>query len=298
MSESVNIQIRALTTIDEFEQAERLQQLVWDDNVIHMPMLVSLSRNGGLIVGAMRDNEVVGCLVGYLGLEDLDSERPAMANLKFVSQRMAVRPEYRNSGIGFEMKMVQRQFAIQRGIRLITWTFDPLLSRNAHLNIRKLGGITREYVRDYYGAGPTAYVPSISSDRLICEWWVTTKRVEQRLYSGRIGLTVNQYLEGNANLLNPSRGGDAQPRPFEGVVQPGSLIHLVEIPENYEEIASSDPTLADSWRFHIRNVLQTIFERGYIVTDFVRGEIDGRNRCFYVASLEEALKQFNSEYRN
>lgn len=110
-----------------------------------------------------------------------------MANLKMVSQRMAVIPEYRGTGVGYELKLAQRRLAIQLGIRLITWTFDPLLSRNAHLNIRKLGAIGQVYYRDYYGSGDSALVKLHSSDRLLAEWWVTSNRVEQRINGRRAG---------------------------------------------------------------------------------------------------------------
>src|SRR5688572_1063507 len=142
-----NFVIRPLTALKELEAVEALQRLVWDDpsTVVYKHMLISFVRNGGSIIGALDGDNVVGFVLSYLGMESPEAERPAMANLKLVSQRMAVLPEYRNTGIGYDLKLAQRQYAIKQGIRLITWTFDPLLSRNAHLNVRKLGGIVREY---------------------------------------------------------------------------------------------------------------------------------------------------------
>lgn len=197
--------IRSLKTLEELRAVEALQRLVWDDptTVIYSHMLISLARNGGSILGALRGDQLIGFIISYLGLEAPESERPAMANLKLVSQRMAVQPEYRGTGVGYELKLAQRDFAIGLGIRLITWTFDPLLSRNAHLNIRKLGAIGQVYYRDYYGSGESALVKLHSSDRLLAEWWVTSNRVEQRINGRRGSLTLQQYLE--ATLTSSTR---------------------------------------------------------------------------------------------
>src|SRR5512140_915296 len=148
-----NLEIRALTGLDELTEAEEIQRVVWDDPkaVIYRNVLLNFSRNGGLVLGALDKGRIVGFLLGYLGIESPEADRPAMANLKLVSQRMAVLPEYRDKGIGYALKLAQRDYALKQGIRLITWTYDPLLTRNAHLNIRKLGAIVRAYWQDYYG---------------------------------------------------------------------------------------------------------------------------------------------------
>lgn len=282
--------IRSLKTLEELQAVETLQRLVWDDpkTVIYSHMLISLARNGGSILGALRGDQLIGFIISYLGLEAPESERPAMANLKLVSQRMAVQPEYRGTGVGYELKLAQRNFAIGLGIRLITWTFDPLLSRNAHLNIRKLGAIGQVYYRDYYGSGDSALVKLHSSDRLLAEWWVTSNRVEQRINGRRSSLTLQQYLEGNANILNPTRANaQGLPVPSERIEPPQSTLALVEIPTDYDAILSRDLDLAQAWRAHSREVLERLLNDGYAVTDFIHGVHEGRERSFYVLSYGE-----------
>jgi predicted GNAT superfamily acetyltransferase len=282
--------IRPLKTLEELKAVETLQRLTWDDpsTVIYQHMLISLVRNGGLILGALRGEQLIGFAISYLGLEAPDSGRPAMANLKLVSQRMAVLPEYRDAGVGYALKLAQRRFAIEHGIRLITWTFDPLLSRNAHLNIRKLGAIGQLYYRDYYGSSDSPLVKLHSSDRLLAEWWVTSKRVEQRLNGERAALTLQQYLEGGAALLNPTGlSASGLPVPSEGVETPHSALVLFEIPTDYDAIASYDVGLARAWRAHSREGLEQLINNGYAVTDFVRSAYEGRERSFYVLSYGE-----------
>lgn len=284
--------IRPLTSLDELQAAETLQRQVWDSptTVIYQPMLISFTRNGGSVIGAFKDGRLIGLLIGYLGIEAPEADRPAMANLKLVSQRMAIAPDFRDSGIGFEMKLAQRRYAMRQGIRLITWTFDPLQSRNAHLNVRKLGAIIYEYHRDYFGTAHAPLVAGGASDRVLAEWWVTSNRVEQRLSGRRPGLGVEQYLSANARLLNPSGvAASGLPTPPELMEAPQSSVVLVEIPDSYDDILKRDPALAVLWRQHSRVALETVLRAGYTATDFVHGPYEGRMRSFYALSYDQAM---------
>jgi predicted GNAT superfamily acetyltransferase len=286
-----NIKIRPLKALEELSAAVELQRTVWDDpsTVIYRNMLISIVRNGGLLLGAFDGSRLVGFVLGYLGTEAQDSQRPAMANLKLVSQRMAVLPDYRNSGIGFELKLGQREYAIKQGIRLITWTFDPLQSRNAHLNIHKLGAIIRDYWRDYYGTEPSPQVTLGSSDRALVEWWVTNNRVQQRINGKRSSLTLEQYTSANAMILNPTyEGPRGYPHPCEVVNTSGGMVVLIEIPTDYNAIVQGDPGLGRAWRHHTRELMEQAFASGYTVTDFLYGNYEGRMRSFYALTFAEA----------
>ncbi len=284
------VSIRPLTALDEIDAVVALQRSVWDDptTVIYQHMLVSFIRNGGLLLGALKNDQLVGFVLGYLGTETPDSTRPAMANLKMVSQRMAVLPEYRGCGLGYALKLAQRDFAVQQGIRLITWTFDPLSSRNAHLNIHKLGCIVQTYAQDFFGTKPSPLVNLGQSDRLVADWRVTSSRVEQRLSGKRPPLNMEQYLSANTAIVNPSvMGANALPQP--GAPHPThGMLALVEIPTNFDSILKADESLAQVWRAHGREVFLQAIQAGYIVTDFIRANFEGRERSFYVFSAADA----------
>jgi predicted GNAT superfamily acetyltransferase len=285
------IEIRPLKALEELSMVVDLQRAVWDDpaSVIYRNTLISMVRNGGLVLGALDGNQIVGFVLGYLGTESQDTQRPAMANLKLVSQRMAVLPEYRNRGVGFELKLAQRQYAIKQGIRLITWTFDPLQSRNAHLNIHKLGAIIRDYWRDYYGTEPSPQVTLGSSDRAIVEWWVTNNRVQQRVNGKRSSLTLEQYTSANATILNPTQEGPKGfPHPCDLVNISGGMVVLIEIPTDFGAIVKGDPGLARAWRQHNRELMEQALASGYTVTDFLFGNYEGRMRSFYALTFAEA----------
>lgn len=285
------INIRPLTTFDELDEVVALQRAEWDDptTVIYPHMLLSLIRNGGLLLGAVKNDRIVGFVLSYLGTDLQDSERPAMANLKLVSQRMTVLPEYRGAGLGYALKLAQRDYAIKQGIRLITWTFDPMNSRNAHLNIRKLGSVVQAYEKNYYGTKPSPLVSLDQSDRLIAEWRVTNTRVEQRLSGKRSPLGIEQYLSANTVIVNPSVvGANGLPQPGDAPNPAYGMLALVEIPTNFDAILQSDEGLARAWRAHSREVFLQAFGASYIITDFIRATLEGRERSFYVFSAAEA----------
>jgi predicted GNAT superfamily acetyltransferase len=98
---------------------------------------------------------------------------------------LAVRAEYRNTGLGRRLKLLQREDALARGIELIEWTFDPLEIKNAYLNIEKLGAIACRYNINQYGITSSPLQGGLPSDRLIAEWWLRSKRVETLLSAGK-----------------------------------------------------------------------------------------------------------------
>ena len=154
--------IRELTSPGEFESCLELQRegFGWN-NLELMPMrFFVVSRHiGGLVLGAFDNDRLVGFLSSIPGIRN---GRPY-----WHSHMLAVTTDLRDAGVGTRLKSAQREHALQRGIRLIEWTFDPLVSRNAYLNIAKLGVIVRRYYSDFYGPG---------SDRLVAEWWLDRPR--------------------------------------------------------------------------------------------------------------------------
>ena len=153
------IRIERLLTTAQHDQAVELQKHYWGadaSNLVPRHMLFSISHFGGHILGAYDGKELVGFVIGFVGTDiDVDDRdaRPAMANLLIMSKRMLVLPAYRGQNIGYRLKMAQRDIAMKQAIRLVTWTVDPLLAANAHLNIRKLGAVIQRFSANYFRAG-------------------------------------------------------------------------------------------------------------------------------------------------
>jgi predicted GNAT superfamily acetyltransferase len=288
MSET-ELQIRPLRALSDMYAAVELQKNYWGndlESVIPAHMLYSLASYGGHVIAAFDGSQMVGVLVGFLGTNMDEGDRPAMANLQIVSKRMVVLPNYRNRGLAYKLKLAQRDIALKQGVRLVTWTFDPLLSTNAHLNVRKLGGVCHEFLEDYYGVDDAGGLArGGSSDRLFVEWWVTSRRVKERISGERGSLGLRQYFEANTPIINPTTPGlDGLPRPQESMYPPSGSMALLEIPTDFSVIARLDSGLAQLWRLHIRQLFQTVFGMGYMVTDFVREALENRDRSFYLLS--------------
>jgi predicted GNAT superfamily acetyltransferase len=286
--DSVDIEIRALRSLDEMRAVVELQKTYWGDDlesVVPAHMLFTLANHGGHVLAAYDGDKLVGALIGLLGTDSQDTRRPAMANLQLVSKRMIVLPEYRSHGIGYRLKMMQRDIALQMGVRLVTWTFDPLLAANARLNIRKLGAVSQQYFDNYYGSADAGGLTRRGwSDRLLVEWWVTSRRVEERIYGKRGDLTLQHYLEADTPILNPTIvTADGLPVPPDTVQLVSGSLALIEIPVDLAAV-EANAMLVDTWRRSIRTVFRQMFSEGFIVTDFLSEMHQGRERAFYLLS--------------
>ncbi len=281
------ITIERLLHTEQHKQAVELQKIYWGDdagNLVPLHMLHSISHFGGHILGAYQGPRLVGFVIGLMGTDiDIDDKdaRPAMANLLIMSKRMLVLPEYRGKNIGFHLKMAQRDIALRQAIRLVTWSVDPMLAPNAHLNIRKLGAVIQRFSTNYFGLDEP---DSLRADRLIVEWWVTHRRVKERAKGKGSKLTLKQYFDVNTPIVNRADTSATWPQPRRMTEVPNSTFALVEIPTDFRNIETAQHSLADDWRYHIRDVFCKMFAAGYIVTDFVSDDFDGCRRSFYLLS--------------
>jgi predicted GNAT superfamily acetyltransferase len=286
-----NLEYRKLVSAEDMGQAEEMQRIVWGESetdVVPRHFLLALARNGGLVLGAFDGDKLVGFLAGFLGTDQKSPDRPAMTRLKHASHMMGVLPEYRSLGIGFRLKYLQREDVIENGVRLATWTYDPLQSRNAYLNIRRLGAVCSEYIREYYGDMRDEINIGYPSDRFRVDWWVTSRRVQARVDELRAPLDLANYLSGGVKkafstqlnsegIIHPT---EAEPE-FEGTMT------LVEIPSDIDAIREKNSEIALSWRLYTRNLFEEAFSKGYIVTDFVFLKGEKIPRSYYVLSHGE-----------
>jgi predicted GNAT superfamily acetyltransferase len=281
---------------------EDLQRQVWSGNeteVVPAHMLIAAIHNGGLLIGAFANEQgqasarLVGFVFGFPGLYFTpDGPRP-----KHCSHMLGVRPDFRDKGVGFALKRAQWQMVRHQGIDRITWTYDPLLSRNALLNIAKLGAVCNTYFRDVYGELRDDLNTGLPTDRFQVDWWVNSQRVNRRLSKrARMRLDLAHYLAAGVEIINPTHSeADGWPRPKQpdGSSIPigerqeqtsaGNAILLVEIPSDFLALKAADQSLSLEWRLHTRALFESLFPRGYLVTDFVY--LPGSNsRSFYVLS--------------
>lgn len=272
--------IRTLHNLKDLNTAVDLQRVYWGDNMadlVSTNMLLSISRYGGHVHAAFDDDKMVGLLIGFLGADiNPDDRIDAPSHIYVMSKRMVVHPDYRGQKIGEELKQAQRQFAVQHNIQLVLWTFDPLLSRNAYLNLHKLGAVGQKYEKDYFGSD--ADNPVLSADRLQVNWWVKHPSLDNRK-------SLNPENLPTANTVSFSKDGLLMPHQ---VYVPKEQTTRLEIPMNFSEVQEKDTTLAQAWRDHIREAFLQLLSVGYIATDFVRQE----NRVFYIFTQDDGTYTF------
>ncbi len=282
----IAVDIRPVETQAEYEAVEVLQRAVWpgsETDVVPRHLLKTAAQNGGLVLAAFAGEVAVGFVFGFLGTDSADPQRPALTQLKHCSHMLGVLPEYRDQDIGYRLKLAQREFVMRQGVRLVTWTYDPLESRNAHLNIARLGGVCRTYKRDWYGSMADELNAGLASDRFQVDWWVTSARVRERLAGQRAALELDSFLSAGTEILNPTQAApdDGLPRPPEKLRRPEGTFGLIEIPRDFQALKLQDPPLAREWRLHTRALFEAAFEDGYLVTDFFSEVWEGRRRSFY-----------------
>lgn len=283
------IDLRPVQTHAEFAAVEAVQRAVWpgsETDVVPRHLLSTAAANGGLVIGAFAGDELVGFVFGFLGTDSAEGGRPALTQLKHCSHMLGVRPEYRDQDIGYRLKLAQRDFVLGQGVRLVTWTYDPLESRNARLNIARLGAVCRTYKRDVYGAMADELNAGLPSDRFQVDWWVTSARVRERLLGQRAQLVLDSFLSAGSEILNPTQAApdDGLPRPPRRVAEPTSTFALIEIPRDFQTLKTQDQDLAQEWRAHTRALFEAAFAQGYLVTDFFTEVWEGRLRSFYALS--------------
>ena len=202
---------------------------------------------------------------------------------------MGILPSHQDSGIGFALKRAQWQMVRHQGLDHITWTFDPLLSRNAYLNVAKLGAVCNTYRRSEYGEMRDGLNAGLPSDRFQVDWWINTRRVERRLGKrARKPLKLDHFSQAELQPLyttHLSSGGLLQPPEHFSRFE-GRLV-LLEIPNDFNDLKKREFSLASEWRFFTREIFETAFSAGYIVTDFIYDN----NKSYYVLSNGETTLQ-------
>lgn len=280
--------IRLLETPEDMTAAEDLQRIVWlgsETDVVPAHLLITAIHNGGIVMGAFVEAKMIGFIFGFPGLDMLpDGPHP-----KHCSHMLGVHPDWRDAGLGFALKRAQWQMVRHQGLDHITWTYDPLLSRNAYLNIAKLGAVCNIYRLSEYGDMRDGLNAGLPSDRFQVDWWLSTLRVEHRLGKGARGtLKLEQFVKANLQpLYSLQIGTDGLLHPPEHFSSLSGALLLAEIPSDFMALKSADFALARDWRFFTREVFETAFAEGYLITDFIFDRSKGKPRSLYVLTNGE-----------
>lgn len=225
-----------------------------DISTIMKDLLTAIRFNGGLVLLAYEGSDVVGISFSFVGYRN--------GNIYLYSHMTGVKNEYKNSGLGLELKKYQREWAIKNGFNIVSWTFDPLQGLNSNFNLRKLGAIARNYRRNHYGKMTDFLNKGLRSDRVVAEWFIRSMHVERRL-SG--------YVENPAELDDAiiTIEKDSYRIPYQIKKDLDSVTFRVEIPKDIVAIKLKNPDDARNWRDTTAEIYETYFARGYALVDFI-----------------------------
>jgi len=231
--------------------------------------MTAAAKYGGVLIGTLIEGKVVGFIFAFLAQYH--------GHLAHWSHMMAVEAKYRDQGFGYKMKLVHRHVALERGIKSICWTFDPLQSRNAKLNIMRLGAMAEEYVPDCYGRFPSLLEKGLPSDRWVANWRISTARVEKRLRGETIAFDPALPRVNDVRL---NAEGFPQNRTIRLDMSDCRL--LVETPTQTDAMRAKAMPLARRWRLEARRIFQHYLAKGYHVEDFFPTQTATEGRCFYL----------------
>ena len=169
------IEIRKLSEPDEFREAVALQKVTWgfeDIELIPVRVFVTASHIGGQVMGAYDGGRMIGFCLSIPGIRQ--GEKGYLH-----SHMLAVLEEYRNAGVGRNLKLAQRDDALERGIELMEWTFDPFEIKNAYFNLERLGAVVTRFVPNMYGTTSSPLHGGLPTDRCVVQWWMARERGER-----------------------------------------------------------------------------------------------------------------------
>lgn len=246
--------ISELHELEDMRDLEALFTAIWEtpgEPLIKSDILRALAHSGNYVVGARVGDRLVGGLVGWLGGSPL-------GELHMHSHILGVVGDSHLRGLGFELKQHQRRWCLERRVKVIEWTTDPLVRRNAYFNLNKLGAGAREYLVNFYGVMADGLNAGEESDRLLITWQLDSPQAEAASAGRAIEHDVEGLLRDGAAAV-VSVGPNGQPLTEAS----SARVLICQVPEDIVTLRRSDPAAARSWRVAVRRALRGAFDAGY-----------------------------------
>jgi len=262
------VTIRDLQSFEDMKQVEDVEREVWglsDLDTTPLTLAIATREAGSIWLGAFDGAKLAGFAFAFLGAEH--------GQLIVHSHMLAVREPYRNSRLGYRLKLAQRERALalrigEARIGQMTWTFDPLQSKNAHLNFARLGVIAESYKADFYGPETSSVLHRNGTDRLWVTWPLASRRVQERLQ----GKDRRDEIRDALSTLTPlvQFNGDGKPV-CAGLADALNRQRIaIEIPSDIGHVEQKDPALAGEWRRQTRWAFTEALKAGFLVAEFCR----------------------------
>ncbi|KAF0816562.1 MULTISPECIES: GNAT family N-acetyltransferase [unclassified Cytobacillus] len=254
--------IKNLHTVKDLEAVYELEARIWSvEEAVPVNHTVATVKNGGFVLGAFIGEELIGFQYSFPGFDG--------TKVYLCSHSLGIHQKYRAFGIGEKLKNAQKQTAIEKGYDLISWTYDPLETVNANLNLHKLGAVCTHYMENAYGEMSDQMNAGIPSDRFLVEWRI------QDVFPVR------------------QRPDEVLPRAIETEVADGFRVPVsvnlncrnekvyIPVPGNFQDIKKRDIELALKWRKSTKEAFVQYLSKGWIATDLIK-DADAKNQYLYL----------------
>jgi len=257
----VSAQIKELIELADLDELSLLFATIWgraEEPPLNNDILKALAISRNYVAGAYVNGRLAGGLVGWLGGTPPD-------DLHMHSHILGVLPGSEQKGLGFELKQHQRRWCLDRGVRVMEWTTDPLVRRNVYFNLTKLGAEAPEYLVNFYGEMRDGINAGEESDRLLIRWRLDSQRAEAAA-GGALHEPDAETLErwnADAILVDGPRGEPV-------VTAARSRVLLCRVPDDIVALRRQDPALARAWRLALREAITRAIDRGYAITGATR----------------------------
>ncbi len=254
-----DVALRPLTALADADPILEIMIATWGEHqLVPREMIRALADSGNAPFGAFAGDRMVGYVLGWVGVDRADG-------LHVHSHMLAALPERRHAGVGYALKLAQRAQALDQGIPVARWTFDPLVARNAYFNLHKLGAIADRFERDFYGPMTDTLNRGERTDRLVVRWDLRREPGPRPVPSGGEVLLSRTHEEG----------------PGPGVLAPDGAAALIEIPADHAELRTRAPVLARAWRDASAEAIEACVGVGLVARAF------DRTRSAYVFAHED-----------
>lgn len=247
-AEAAGVELRPLRSLEDCDAIIRVMIATWGEHqTVPREMIRALAESGNVPQGAYAGEELIGYVFGWAGVDPGEG-------LHLHSHMLAALPSRRHRGVGYALKLAQRAQALDQGISFARWTFDPLVARNAYLNLHKLGAVVDRFERNFYGEMVDELNRGDRSDRFVVRWdlerppgpWTATVPLETVL--------LRRDPSGRPRLLGGA-AGDAV---------------VVEIPTDHAALRAAEPAIATEWRDAVARAAETCLSDGLAAAVFLR----------------------------
>lgn len=253
-----SIDYRVILDPDEIGKIIPVISSAWGTNSVGYLIKDTVSAmryHGGVVIGAYDGDNMVGMHFSFPGYRK--------GKVYLYSHMTGVISDLKYSGIGYNIKLKQKEWALENGYDLIAWTYDPIMSLNANFNIRKIGAVARSYMNNFYGKMDDSINFGIPTDRVVAEWWIKEDRKESPAeytplnefsseYDFSFSYPDTEYLDTNVKI---------------------------RIPVDFPEMKRKDRDVALKWRMYLRKLLRELFTKGYSIVGF-----DAKDKGYILSS--------------